>query len=107
MALYEHTFIATPELSTNELDSLNEKIASILEKNGSKIIKKEDWGIRTLTYPIKKNTKGNYNNLYIDGNNKIIRELEQFERYDERIIKFLSIKIKKVPEENSELLKNS
>lgn len=107
MALYEHTFIATPELSTNELDSLNEKIASILEKNGSKIIKKEDWGIRALAYPIKKNTKGNYNNLYIDGNNKIIKELEQFERYDERIIKFLSIKIKKVPEENSELVKNS
>ena len=107
MALYEHTFIATPELSANELDSLNEKIVSILEKNGSKIIKKEDWGIRTLAYPIKKNTKGNYNNLYIDGNNKIIKELEQFERYDERIIKFLSIKIKKVPEENSELVKNS
>jgi len=107
MALYEHTFIATPELSTNELDSLNEKIASILEKNGSKIIKKEDWGIRTLAYPIKKNTKGNYNNLYIDGNNKIIKELEQFERYDERVIKFLSIKIKKIPEENSELVKNS
>ena len=107
MALYEHTFIATPELSTNELDSLNEKIASILEKNGSKIVKKEDWGIRTLAYPIKKNTRGNYNNLYIDCNNKIIKELEQFERYDERIIKFLSIKIKKVPEENSELIKNS
>ena len=107
MALYEHTFIATPELSANELDSLNKKIASILEKNESKIIKKEDWGIRTLAYPIKKNTKGNYNNLYIDGNNKIIKELEQFERYDERIIKFLSIKIKKVPEENSELVKNS
>ena len=107
MALYEHTFIVTPELSTSELDSLNEKIQSILEKNGSKIIKKEEWGIRTLAYPIKKNTKGNYNNLYIDGNNQIIKELEQFERYDERVIKFLSIKIKKIPEENSELVKNS
>ena len=107
MALYEHTFIATPELSVSELDSLNKKILSILEKNGSKIVKKEEWGIRNLAYPIKKNTKGNYNNLYIDGNNKIIKELEQFERYDERIIKFLSIKIKKIPEENSELVKNS
>jgi len=107
MALYEHTFIATPELSPSELDTLSEKIQSILEKNGSKIVKKEEWGIRTLAYPIKKNTKGNYNNLYIDGNNQIIRELEQFERYDERVIKFLSIKIKKVPEENSELVKNS
>ena len=107
MALYEHTFIATPELSTSELDSLNEKIQSILEKNGSKVVKKEEWGIRALAYPIKKNTKGNYNNLYIDGNNQIIKELEQFERYDERVIKFLSIKIKKIPEENSELVKNS
>jgi len=107
MALYEHTFIATPELSASELDSLNKKIKSILEKNGSKIIKKEEWGIRALAYPIKKNTKGNYNNLYIDGNNQIIKELEQFERYDERVIKFLSIKIKKIPEENSELVKNS
>lgn len=107
MTLYEHTFIATPELSSSELDSLNEKILSILEKNGSKIVKKEEWGIRTLAYPIKKNTKGNYNNLYIEGNNKIIKELEKFERYDERIIKFLSIKIKKVPEESSELIKNS
>jgi len=107
MALYEHTFIATPELSANELNSLKEKIQSILEKNGSKIIKKEEWGIRALAYPIKKNTKGNYNNLYIDGNNQIIKDLEQFERYDERVIKFLSIKIKKIPEENSELVKNS
>ena len=107
MALYEHTFIASPELSASELDSLNQKIETILEKNKSKIIKKEEWGIRTLAYPIKKNIKGNYNNLYIDGNNHIIKELEQFERYDERIIKFLSIKIKKIPEENSELLKNS
>ena len=107
MALYEHTFIATPELSANELDSLNEKIDSILEKNGSKIIKKEDWGIRTLAYPIKKNTRGNYNNLYIDGNNKIIKDLEQFERYEKRILKFWAIKIKKVPEESSELVKNN
>ena len=107
MALYEHTFITTPELSPSELDTLSEKIQSILEKNGSKIVKKEEWGIRTLAYPIKKNTKGNYNNLYINGNNQIIKELEQFERYDERVIKFISIKIKKVPEENSELVKNS
>ena len=107
MALYEHTFIATPELSASELDSLNKKIQSILEKNGSKVVKKEEWGIRALAYPIKKNTKGNYNNLYIDGNSQIIKELEQFERYDERVMKFLSIKIKKIPEENSELVKNS
>jgi len=107
MNFYEHTYITTPELSLQENDSVRQKINEILEKNNSKIIKEEDWGIRALAYPINKNSKGKYNNIYIEGNNKVIKEIEQFERYDERVIKFLSIKIKKIPEENSELVKNS
>ena len=107
MIFYEHTFITLPELNTKDLSSLRDKINEILEKNSSKIVKEEDWGIRTLAYPIKKNNRGNYKNFFIEGNNKVIKELEQFERYDERVIKFLSIKVKKVPEENSDLVKVS
>jgi small subunit ribosomal protein S6 len=107
MKYYEHTYITTPELSLQELDSVKKKIVNIIEKNNSKIIKEEDWGIRTLAYPIKKNTKGKYSNLYIEGNNKVIKDIEQFEKYDERIIKFLSIKIKKIPTDPSELVKTS
>ena len=107
MNFYEHTYITVPELNESNAESIRTKINEILEKNDSKIVKEEDWGIRALSYPIKKNNKGKYNNLYIEGNNKVIKEIEQFERYDERVIKFLSIKIKKVPEENSELIKVS
>jgi len=107
MNYYEHTYITTPELSLQDLDNVKKKIIDIIEKNNSKIIKEEDWGVRSLAYPIKKNTKGKYSNLYIEGNNKVIKELEQFEKYDERIIKFLSIKIKKIPTDPSELVKTS
>jgi len=107
MNFYEHTYITTPELSLQDLDNVKKKIIDIINKNNSKIIKEEDWGIRSLAYPIKKNTKGKYSNLYIEGNNKVIKELEQFEKYDERIIKFLSIKIKKIPTDPSELVKTS
>jgi small subunit ribosomal protein S6 len=107
MNFYEHTYITIPELTILELDSIKNKINEILKKNDGKIIKEEDWGIRTLAYTINKNSKGKYNNLYIEGNNRIIKEIEQFERYEEKIIKFLSIKIKKVPEETSELAKVS
>ena len=75
--------------------------------NDGKIIKEEDWGIRSLAYPIKKSSKGKYSNIYIEGNNKVIKEIELFERYDERVMKFLSIKIKKIPEESSELVKTA
>ena len=105
MNYYEHTYITTPELASQDLDSIRNKINDILKKNNSKVLKEEDWGIRSLAYSIKKNSKGKYSNLYIEGNNKVIKEIEQFERYDERVIKFLSIKIKKIPEENSELVK--
>ena len=107
MNYYEHTYITTPELSLQDLDNVKKRIIDIIEKNNSKIIKEEDWGVRSLAYPIKKNTKGKYSNLYIEGNNKVIKELEQFEKYDERIIKFLSIKIKKIPTDPSELVKTS
>ncbi len=107
MNFYEHTYITSPELSSQETDSVRKKINDILEKNDGKIIKEEDWGIRSLAYPIKKSSKGKYSNIYIEGNNKVIKEIELFERYDERVIKFLSIKIKKIPEESSELVKTA
>ena len=107
MNFYEHTYITLPELNDKELNSLRNKISDILKKNDSKIVKEEDWGIRNLAYSINKNTKGKYCNIYIEGNNKVIKEIEQFEKYDDRVIKFLSIKIKKIPEENSELVKTS
>jgi small subunit ribosomal protein S6 len=107
MNLYEHTYITVPELNDQDSDSVKHKINDILKKNNSKILKEEDWGIRTLAYPINKNFKGKYRNIYIEGNNKVIKEIEEFERFDERVIKFLSIKVKKIPEENSELIKNS
>ena len=107
MNFYEHTYITSPELSSQETDSVRKKITDILEKNDGKILKEEDWGIRSLAKPIKKSSKGKYSNIYIEGNNKVIKEIELFERYDERVIKFLSIKIKKIPEESSELVKTA
>jgi small subunit ribosomal protein S6 len=107
MNFYEHTYITSPELSSQETDSVRKKINDILEKNDGRILKEEDWGIRSLAYPIKKSSKGKYSNIYIEGNNKVIKEIELFERYDERVMKFLSIKIKKIPEESSELVKTA
>lgn len=103
MNYYEHTYITVPELNEEGSNSIKEKIEEILKKNDSKIVKEENWGVRSLAYSIKKNYRGKYNNLYIEGNSKVIKELEKFERYDERIIKFLSMKIKKIPEEESSL----
>ena len=53
MSIYEHTFIATPDCNKKDLEVIEKKILDILENNSGKILKKEDWGIRNLAYPIK------------------------------------------------------
>ncbi len=106
MNIYEHTYIAAPEANKKDIENIEKKIENILSKSSGKIRKTEDWGLRNLAYPIKKNTKGYYRNLYLEGDNKTIKEIENFEKFDEKVIKFLSMKIKNLPKENSELSKD-
>ena len=105
MSIYEHTYIATPDCNKKDLEVIEKKIVDILANNSGKILKKEDWGIRNLAYPIKKNVKGIYQNLYFESDGKAVKEIEYFERYNDKIIKFLSIKLKNIPKEDSQLKK--
>ncbi len=105
MNIYEHTYIAAPEVNKKDIENIEKKIEDILKKSSGKIHRIEDWGLRSLAYPIKKNNKGYYRNLYLEGNNSIIKAIEEFEKFDEKIIKFLSMKLKKIPNEESELAK--
>ena len=106
MSIYEHKYIATPDCNKKDIDNIEKKIESILTSNEGKIVRKEDWGLRNLAYPIKKNVKGIYQNLYFESNGKAIKEIEYFERYNDKVMKFLSIKLKKIPKEDSKLKSN-
>jgi len=101
--IYEHTYIAAPEANKKDLENIEKKIEEILVKSSGKICKVEDWGLRNLAYPIKKNNKGHYRNLYLEGDNKTIKAIEEFEKFNNKIIKYLSMKIKKLPKDKSEL----
>ena len=103
MNYYEHTYIVSQSLNNKDLSDLHQKIENLIKKNNGKIEKKEDWGLRQLAYPIKNFKKGYYINLYFSGEPIIVQELEKIERIDANIIRFMTIKIKNIPKENSEL----
>jgi small subunit ribosomal protein S6 len=104
MNYYEHTYIALQSLNNKDLSDLHQKIEDLIKKNKGKIEKKENWGLRQLAYPIKNLKKGYYTNLYFSGEPVIVQELEKIERIDANILRFMTIKIKNIPEENSELM---
>ena len=95
MNLYEHTIIARQDTSPGELKQLAEKYSKIIEKNKGEVVKTENWGLLNLSYLIKKNRKGSYIHFKIKGNGKLIDELEKNESIDKKLLRFLTVRVKK------------
>ena len=95
MNLYEHTIIARQDASPSEIKQLTEKYSKIVEKNEGEIIKTENWGLLNLSHLIKKNKKGSYIHFKIKGNGNVIDELEKNESIDKKLLRYLTIRVKK------------
>ena len=95
MNLYEHTIIARQDTSPSEIKQLIEKYSKIVEKNDGEIVKTENWGLLNLTYLIKKNRKGSYIHFKIKGKGGVISELEKNEDLDKKLLRYLTVKVKK------------
>ena len=95
MNLYEHTIIARQDTSPGELKQLTEKYSKIVEKNEGEIIKTENWGLLNLSYLIKKNRKGCYIHFKIKANGDVIEELEKNEAIDKKLLRYLTVRVKK------------
>tara|TARA_B100002051_G_C16503694_1_gene519248 strand:+ start:114 stop:476 length:363 start_codon:yes stop_codon:yes gene_type:complete len=106
MNLYEHTIIARQDTSPAELKQLTEKYSKIVEKNEGEIVKTENWGLLNLTYLIKKNRKGSYIHFKIKGNGKVIEQLEKNEAIDKKLLRHLTVKVKKFDLDTNYFLKN-
>ena len=96
MNFYEHTIIARQDTSQSQLKQLEEKYSNLVTKNEGKVIKTENWGLLNLSYLIKRNKKGNYIHFKIEGKGKTISELEKNEKLDKNLLRYLTVKVKKL-----------
>ncbi len=96
MNFYEHTIIARQDTSPSQIKQLQNKYTNLIEKNDGKILKFESWGLLNLSYLIKKNKKGNYLHFKIEGQGNTIKELEKSEKIDKNLLRFLTVKVKKL-----------
>ena len=104
MNFYEHTIIARQDTSPNQLKQLQEKYTTLVSKNDGKVVKTENWGLLNLSYLIKKNRKGNYIHFKIEGSGKTINELERNEKIDKNLLRYLTVKVKKLDLKTKQLV---
>jgi small subunit ribosomal protein S6 len=105
MALYESVFIARQDLSPAQVETLTGDVSTILKKQGAQVTKTEQWGLRTLAYRIKKNKKGHYVLLNIDGPADSIQEMERTMRINEDVLRYMTIRVDALEEGPSAVLR--
>jgi len=92
---YETTIIITPDLGPDEFAVVIEKFNDVLKKEGAEITNQEVWGFRKLAYPINKKNTGYYVYTEFTAPPMIVEPLEREYSYDERIIRYLTVKLDK------------
>jgi small subunit ribosomal protein S6 len=95
MNRYETVFILTPVLSDAQAKEAVQKFTKVLSDAKAKIVHQEDWGLKKLAYPIQKKSTGFYNLIEFEAAGSVIAELEIAFKRDERVMRFLTMKMDK------------
>jgi len=93
MGLYESVIIVRQEATVQQVESLADFLGNLIEENSGKVSKRENWGLRSLAFKIKKNRKGHYVLLNIEAQSAAIHEMERQMRLNEDILRYLTLRI--------------
>ena len=104
MALYEHIFLARQDVSAQQVEELTNTLTELLASNGGKVTKNEYWGVKTLSYRIRKNRKAHYSLLNIDAPHAAVTEMERQMRINEDILRFMTIRVDELEEGPSAMM---
>ena len=103
---YETVFILTPVLSDQQMKETVEKFKGILTEQGAEIVNEESWGLKKMAYPIQKKSTGFYELIQFNAEPTVVDKLETQFRRDERVIRFLTVKLEKYAAQYAEKRRN-
>jgi small subunit ribosomal protein S6 len=93
MPLYEHVFLTRQDVSAQQVESITQELRQVVESLGGSIGKTEYWGVKSLSFRIKKNRKAHFSLMNVDAPPAAVAELERQERLSPDIIRFLTVKV--------------
>ena len=107
MALYEHIFLARQDASAQQVEDLTAQMTTIVDGAGGKVVKMENWGVRSLTYRMNKNRKAHFVLMNIDAPSSAIAEIERQERISEDVIRYLTTRVEEHEEGPSAMMRKA
>ncbi len=96
MAYYENTIVAKQDLAEKELKVIKETYNELINSSSGKVIKVEEWGLLNLANKIKNYKKGFYIHYKFEGDKNTLDAIEKKIKVDGKIIRYLTVKYKKL-----------
>jgi len=104
MPLYEHVVLARQDVSGQQVEALVDQMKSVLTENGGTVGRVEFWGLKSLTYRIRKNRKAHYALLNIDAPPAAVAEMERQLSINEDVLRFLTVRVEEHENEPSAMM---
>ena len=104
---YETVFILTPVLSDDQAKETVAKFTKVLKDNGAEILNEEAWGLKKMAYAIDKKSTGFYNLVEFKAEPTVIDKLETAYRREEKVIRFMTVKLDKYASAYAEKRRNT
>ena len=104
MPLYECVYIARQDVASPQVEALTAQFSNVIEELGGKIAKTEYWGLKTLSYRMKKNRKGHYVLMNIDAPSPAVAEMERLMRINEDVLRTLTVRVEELEEGPSAMM---
>ncbi len=97
MNYYEMLYIVSPVLQEAEREKLIKKLNDFIVQKGGRVGTENRWGMRTLAYPIKKNTSGYYVLEYVQFPSEDLKELHYFMQINEGFLRSMMLRKSGIP----------
>jgi small subunit ribosomal protein S6 len=107
MPLYEHVFLARQDVSAQQVEDMTTQFKGVIEGLGGKVTKTESWGVKSLSFRIRKNRKAHFTLLNVDAPPAALAEVERQERIHEDVLRFMTIRVDEHEEGPSAMMRKS
>jgi small subunit ribosomal protein S6 len=93
MPLYEHVYLARQDVTAQQVEELTAQFKGVIEQMGGTVSKTEYWGVKSLSYRLRKNRKAHFTLMNVEAPAAALSEIERQERLNEDILRYLTVRV--------------
>ena len=107
MPLYEHVFLARQDLSQQQVDELTAHYKGVIEQMGGSVAKAEYWGVKSLTYRIRKNRKAHFTLLNVNAPAAAMTEVARQQHINEDVLRAMTVRVEELESGPSAMMRKA